>query len=100
LDSVTTSLYKTLNNSTSEHFSHLVDAKTYLTPRQEHDTIALIAACGISLSAYSIQNSAEYDTAITEEERVLLQGAGKSWKDAALATHIVLSHPRWIDSSL
>ncbi|GAB4350541.1 MAG: hypothetical protein OHK0047_44520 [Leptolyngbyaceae cyanobacterium] len=94
---VTTSLYRTLNDCTSERLSHLVSANAYLTPRQEHDAIALIAACVASLDTLNILNIVKSDATITEEERAILLGAVKSWKDVSMATHNALGNPRWID---
>lgn len=92
-------LYDRLNDMTSERLSVFVDSKTYLSPRQEHDLIALTALYATQLDTQIVREIIGQDQATNESEKALLLAAIELYSAATASTYAALGNPRWIEDS-
>ncbi|MEM7772293.1 MAG: hypothetical protein AAF327_17490 [Cyanobacteria bacterium P01_A01_bin.37] len=89
--------YSTLDSQTSERLSSFVDSKTYLTPLQEHDLVALTALYAAQLDMQTARDIVKQDTIITSEESQVLLSAIDLYRSSVTATCAALDNPRWVD---
>lgn len=82
----------------NERLSRFVDNKTYLTPLQEHDLVALTASYAAQLDMEAARNIVKQDTVITNEECQVLLSAIDLYRSSVSATCAALGNPRWVES--
>ena len=90
--------YKMIDSFTSERLSIFVDNKTYLTPRQEHDAVALTAHFAANLDMQLVRNIVGQDQTITDDERQVLLSTVDLFHSSVAATIAAMGSPRWVDS--